>query len=135
MFDDRSNLSSELEWMLSSTQAEPAEVRRAVAQEYGQALYSMALSLLSDPALASAAFAEILAAVPANRHRYSAQAGIRNWLYSLAVEVCRRYRERGLRSWRRPPVLENDLAGLGTGSPAVKRATGVNHQVWDLLVF
>jgi RNA polymerase sigma factor (sigma-70 family) len=131
MFTPASNLSPDLEWMLTSAQASEAMLREAAAREFGAALYRLAVTLSNDSQAALGAVQETLEILPANRHRYSGQVGAGSWLFSLLIQVCRRRRRASsldLRSKRhRPSAGQQVRYQLPEGSP---RETEVDRQVW-----
>lgn len=120
MKDEGFDLSPDLEWMLSSTQAAPEEVQEAVAQEFGPALYRLALDLLNDAAGAQAAVQHMIERLPAARQRYSSALGPRAWLYGQVVEICQQRRRAGL------SLSSFNLVEL-TGE---RRASDAQHQLW-----
>jgi DNA-directed RNA polymerase specialized sigma24 family protein len=90
LFDSENELAPDLEWMLSSTQASPALIIEAAAQEYGAQIYLLGLAMLDDGEQARLALEDSLAALVKHRRAYQCSMDLRKWILARALEVCRK---------------------------------------------
>jgi RNA polymerase sigma-70 factor (ECF subfamily) len=109
MFEEPANLSSDLEWMLQSTQVSEALIISALVREYYSPVYHLTYSLLGYPEAAHEAVQRSLLAVMANRHRFSAGLSLKTWIYRHAILVCRGIR---WQFWKRRPKAQLPLSQL-----------------------
>jgi hypothetical protein len=88
MYDSSPDLSSDLEWMLQSKQATPLMLAGAMVQEYGEQVFRLSLALLSDQEAARRASEETFVKVLLSIHRYSSSIGIRDFIFTHAIQIC-----------------------------------------------
>jgi RNA polymerase sigma-70 factor (ECF subfamily) len=126
MFEDSANLSSDLEWMLESTQVSEALVIEALVKEYYAPVYHLAYSLLGSPEAAHQAVQRSLLAVMANRHRFTAGLSLKTWIYRHAIRECRKIKRQ---FWRRRLKAQVPLSQILFGHRP-EHETQADRLVW-----
>ncbi len=127
MFDEPTNLSSDLEWMLESTQVNAALVIGALVREYYSPVYHLAYSLLGNKAEANDAVQRTLLAVMANRHRFTAGLSLKIWIYRHAVMVCKGIKRQ---FWKRRLKAQIPLSQLLVAHN-IERETQADRLIWS----
>jgi len=102
MFDPDTELTSDLEWMLESGQAERAQLADALVGEYASELYRSARLYLRDPDLARQAVERALGAALVDGYGYRPEWGVKAWLYRFLVA-----------QWRKSKPARQDDKGDG----------------------
>ena len=87
---EQAPLSTDLDWMLSSSQTSIALILETVIHEYYPSLYRLASTILDDPHLVGRAIRETLIRALEGRHRFNEQIGFRRSLFQLLLQACRR---------------------------------------------
>lgn len=119
------DLSSDLEWMLLSGQADDAHLASAIVEAHGGAIFSLACLLLGDRRLAEKASARIFAQALLNVHSYPTRMPLRLWLFSLAA---RQFRS----AWFSPFLSRENPGGLFREFMPRDRLALVLHLYFDL---
>jgi DNA-directed RNA polymerase specialized sigma24 family protein len=83
-------LSTDLDWMLSSSQTSAEMIVEAVVHERYASLLCLARAYLDDQHLANRAVQQALISVVENRHRFRQSMGINQWLFQQLIVSCRR---------------------------------------------
>lgn len=81
-------LSSDLEWMLRSNQANVAMIVEAIVQDYYPALYRLALSILNDAEQARQCLDEALLVVADKTQHIVGEVDVHVWLYMIVINLC-----------------------------------------------
>lgn len=98
MYDDLSgqaDLAPDLEWLLSSTQAEPVYILAHLVEEYGSKLGIIMQTLFADPSIANSALIETLVQIVLQRSRFRTTQPLNVWVVSIALDTAWRVR----RNW------------------------------------
>ncbi|HEX7974961.1 MAG TPA: LysM peptidoglycan-binding domain-containing protein, partial [Anaerolineales bacterium] len=96
MFVPLPELSSDLDWMLQSGQADPAMLAEALVKEHYVQIYRLASSILNNPQAASLATKDALTAALLNVYRYRGEMGVNVWLYGITLDAIRGVQRRFL---------------------------------------
>ena len=83
-------LSTDLDWMLSSSQTSAALIVEALVHEQYASLFCLAHAYLNDQHLAERAVQQALISAIENRHRFRHSVGVNQWLLRQLVDSCRR---------------------------------------------
>lgn len=111
MLEKPPDLSPDLEWMLQCGRASEVALVEALAREHFVGVYDLALDITGSQQRAEQVAARALAEAVLNAHRYPAELGLRNWLFSLVRE--RAGAPRGPQSGHHldlPPAVFSDKA-------------------------
>jgi len=87
MLEPLPELSSDLEWMLQSGQANSEMLAEALIEKYAALVSRLALAYFEDPDLAQQAVPEVFTAALLNTYRYRNQLGIQTWFFSVLAQV------------------------------------------------
>ncbi len=82
-------LSSDLEWLLQSTQGSPALLMETVYREYGAFIYRLGQAQVGE-ASAAQVLQDTLLAIVKHRRRYRPEVGLKSWVCLLALQACSR---------------------------------------------
>ena len=78
-------LSTDLEWMLSSSQTSVELIVEAMVQEHHTTLFCLAYAYLDDAHLAERAVQQALISVVENRHRFRQSTKLNRWLLQQSL--------------------------------------------------
>jgi len=81
-------LSTDLDWMLLSSQVGSESIIEAVVREYGTTLIHLVSIYFGNERESREVVEETMISVITNRHRYRSQQGVRPWLFRLLFERC-----------------------------------------------
>jgi RNA polymerase sigma factor (sigma-70 family) len=104
-------LSTDLEWMLTSSQTSVELIVEAVVHEHFASLYRLALAYLEDLPLAERAVQQALISVVENRHRFHQSDAFKQWLFQQLIVACRRLKSQVLRKSSQSLSFSDDPAG------------------------
>src|SRR4030065_499482 len=90
MLEDKTDLSSNLEWLLQSGKARDESLARTLVKDQYLEVYRLALSLVSDEIQAIYLTNETLAEAVVQAHRFQVTEGIQSWLSRLTNQILRR---------------------------------------------
>jgi DNA-directed RNA polymerase specialized sigma24 family protein len=88
MFDESSDLSPDLEWMLQSRQVDDETLIEALTHQYYQPFYRLALSQLTYPEEAHRAAQETLIEAVFQGRNYRGETIIDEWLLNILSGIC-----------------------------------------------
>lgn len=88
MFDEPTDLSPDLEWMLQSDQVDDETIAEALARQYYQRIYYLALTCLTYPREARRAAQETFVRATLGVKQYQGDKAIYTWLVDIANEIC-----------------------------------------------
>lgn len=88
MFDENTELSPDLEWMLLSGQVDDGTLIEALARQYYQSTYNIALSWLTYPEEAHHAVQETFVQAIFQAKNYRGETKIDNWLVNILSGIC-----------------------------------------------
>jgi DNA-directed RNA polymerase specialized sigma24 family protein len=94
MIESLEELSSDLEWMILSGQAEERSLIYSLVCEYYPQLYRLNQAILVDSSTAELSTLESLLQVILESHRYSGRQGLRAWIYAFALIAARNKQQR-----------------------------------------
>lgn len=124
---EQAPLSTDLDWMLSSSQTSVALILETVIHEYYPSLYRLASTILDDPHLVGRAIRTTLIRALVGRHRFNEQVGFRRSLFQILIQTCRRLQSK-------PPPKSLDRAGDGAGVIDLSRAPSPNEaELWQMV--
>jgi hypothetical protein len=88
MFDESTDLSPDLEWMLQSDQVDIVTLAEVLAYQYYQRIYNLSLTCLTYPAEAHKAAQETIIRAVLRSKQYHGDKDIYSWLTAIANEDC-----------------------------------------------
>ncbi len=106
MSDDPSEISSDLEWMLNSGQADETMLLDALLHAHYIPLYRLALGILEEPRRAHQAAMRTIAAVLSAARRRRRPEDPQIWLYGIALKTIARIERSPQRAQAPSPVVE-----------------------------
>lgn len=90
LFSEDNSLSSDLGWMLQSTQVDDTALLQALVHEEYRDIYQLSAFLMGDATLGIEAAQQALVSAILNRHRYWGEASLKAWLYKLVYKDCQK---------------------------------------------
>lgn len=91
MFIDQSEISSDLEWILLSGQADPDMLMETLIKDHGQSIYQFLYIALLEVDLANKAMTEICPMAVKKSRSFHPDEGIFSWLLRVSVPIIRKY--------------------------------------------
>lgn len=122
-------LSTDLEWMLSSSQTSVELIVEAMVHEHYAMLFCLAHAYLGDAQLAERAVQQALISVVENRHQFRQSTRLNRWLLQRLLVVCHRLKPRVSGQFNRKFSTEDDPA---SGSQ-VSEAAHIEEKLWQMV--
>ena len=90
MFGEIPEISSDLEWILQSGQANREMLLETLVQDYAEQIYRLTLALFSDPSYARQVTMEIFLRALERTSAYRNSNGVESWLLNIALPIFRK---------------------------------------------
>jgi len=89
LLDSTPKNESDLDWMLADGNIQPNLLAEALVREFFAPIYNLAVLALADPVAAVDAARETFVTALLDAYRYRTVGGVKDWLYSIAIEKIR----------------------------------------------
>jgi DNA-directed RNA polymerase specialized sigma24 family protein len=128
MFDQITDYSSDVEWLLQDKQAKENTILNVLVAEHFERTLRLAFLLSMDPEEATLATCETFANALLSRHRYSSDQEVQEWLDQILISTCQENLSRAGSGFA-GGIAQGEITGVnGRGTD-----TEIERQLWQSL--